>query len=43
MKIQMVNDNIVQVTFILCIFTLIVLCTGEPDILDGLIKIVNEK
>lgn len=27
---------------IICITVLCILCIGEPDILDGLIKLVNE-
>jgi hypothetical protein len=28
--------------FYVCLLILIILCTGDPDILDGLIKMVNK-
>lgn len=36
------NDNHVVVIAIICVFILIILTIGEPDILDGLIKMVNK-
>lgn len=36
------NDNKVESVMVFCIFLLIVLTLGEQDILDGLIKMVNE-
>jgi len=34
--------NLDEVTLVLCITALIILTLGEPDILDGLIKMVNK-
>ena len=31
-----------EATFILCVTILIILCWGNPDILDGLIKLANK-
>jgi len=34
--------NLGEITFLLCGTLLIILTLGEPDILDGLIKMVNK-
>jgi hypothetical protein len=34
--------NIENKTLIIAILILIILCLGDPDILDGLIKILNK-
>jgi len=36
------TDGMVEIIFVLCLFILIILCIGDPDILDGLIKIANK-
>ena len=36
------NEFTMQVFCFLIMFILIILCLGEPDILDGLIKMANK-
>jgi hypothetical protein len=36
------DGDISGAVFILCLFILIVITIGDPDIIDGLIKIVNK-
>lgn len=36
------NDNQMVVLVMFMFLLLIILCLGEPDILDGLIKIINK-
>lgn len=42
-KASAVSDAIQNCFTLLILFLLIVLCAGSPDILDGLIEIVNKR
>ena len=35
-------EPIAECVFFLCVLALIILCAGDPDILDGLIKMINK-
>jgi hypothetical protein len=36
------NDNAVAVVFVIIIVILVIITSGDPDILDGLIKMANK-